>query len=396
MRIAFEIFGGAGWMGGINYLANLLAAISELPGRPITPVLFISQDVDPSILAKLSPYLSEPPVQSAAWDTKRWAKRWRTLGTLTLQHDLVAARAFRDANIDLVFVHATWYGSRLPFPTLVWIGDFQHRVLPHMFSAARYWKRELGFKGLTRYGTTIMASSETGCRECETFYPVAKEKLAALPFVVRVPEGATAVPPQDVRHRYDLPEKFLFMPNQFWQHKNHLGVIEALHLLRQAGQEIVVAVSGSSSDVRNPGHFPALVDKVRRYGLEQNFRLLGMIPYLDLFSLMRASMGLLNPSFYEGWSTTVEEAKSIGVPLFLSDLPVHREQAGDHSLYFDPADPSSIAAALGRAWTQGQPGPHLQLEAAAAEQLAQRRMDFATNFLKIAKQTLDKFRAQPD
>lgn len=391
MRIAFEVFGGPGWMGGINYLANLLTAISELPGRPITPVLFTGPDVDPEILSRLSPYLFEPPMQSAAWSNSAWAKRWRTVGALALRRDFAAARAFKDASIDLVFAHATWYGSRFPFPTLVWIGDFQHRVLPHMFSAVRYWKREMGFRMLTRYGTTIMASSETGCHECETFYPAARGKLAALPFVVRVPDDAMIVSPQDVRRRYNLPEKFFFMPNQFWRHKNHLGVIEALHLLKQEGQEVVVAVPGSSSDPRDPRHFPALVDKVKYYGLEGNFRLLGMIPCLDLFSLMRASIGLLNPSFYEGWSTTVEEAKSIGVPLFLSNLPVHREQVGNDCLYFDPANPFNVAEVLARAWVQGWPGPHLELEARAAEQIEQRRLDFATNFLIIAEQTVQKF-----
>lgn len=393
MRVAFEVFGGAGWTGGINYLANLLAAISELPGRPIMPVLFTGDDVDPMILARLSPYLPEPPVRSAAWSNKGWVKRWRTLGALALQRDFVAAQAFKDRRIDLVFAHATWYGSRFPFPTLVWIGDFQHRALPHMFSAARYWKRELGFRQLIRYGTTIMASSETGCHECQDYYPLAKGKLAALPFVVRVPDGVMDASLPEVRFRYELPERFFFMPNQFWQHKNHIGVIEALGLLRRSGLEVVVAVSGNSSDPRNPGYFSGLHDRVKQLELEYNFRFLGMIPYLDLFSLIRASMGLLNPSFYEGWSTTVEEAKSIGVPLLLSDLPVHREQAGSDCLYFDPADPTSIAEALHRAWIQGQPGPHAELEAKAADGLAQRRLDFAKNFLRVAEETVKKFEA---
>jgi glycosyltransferase involved in cell wall biosynthesis len=42
---------------------------------------------------------------------------------------------------------------------------------------------------------------------------------------------------------------------------------------------------------------------------------------------MRASTALINPSLFEGWSTTVEEAKSTGTPMILSDLGVHREQA---------------------------------------------------------------------
>ncbi len=42
---------------------------------------------------------------------------------------------------------------------------------------------------------------------------------------------------------------------------------------------------------------------------------------------MLCSTALINPSQFEGWSTTVEEAKSLGVKMLLSDLEVHKEQA---------------------------------------------------------------------
>jgi glycosyltransferase involved in cell wall biosynthesis len=61
---------------------------------------------------------------------------------------------------------------------------------------------------------------------------------------------------------------------------------------------------------------------------------------------MRASMALLNPSLFEGWSTPVEEARSLGVPLVLSDLDVHREQAGDRAVYFDRHSAPSLADGL--------------------------------------------------
>jgi glycosyltransferase involved in cell wall biosynthesis len=61
---------------------------------------------------------------------------------------------------------------------------------------------------------------------------------------------------------------------------------------------------------------------------------------------MRASSALLNPSLFEGWSTTVEEARALGVPLILSDLSVHREQAGNDACFFDRSSAASLAEAL--------------------------------------------------
>jgi glycosyltransferase involved in cell wall biosynthesis len=63
---------------------------------------------------------------------------------------------------------------------------------------------------------------------------------------------------------------------------------------------------------------------------------------------MRACTAIINPSLSEGWSTTVEEAKSLGVPMLLSDLRVHREQAGDGADYFDPEVAGQLASLMAR------------------------------------------------
>ena len=60
---------------------------------------------------------------------------------------------------------------------------------------------------------------------------------------------------------------------------------------------------------------------------------------------MRASIAVINPSLIEGWSTTVEEAKSLGVPLILSDIPVHREQ-NQEVMFFDPRSARSLAETM--------------------------------------------------
>jgi glycosyltransferase involved in cell wall biosynthesis len=142
---------------------------------------------------------------------------------------------------------------------------------------------------------------------------------------------------------YGLPEKYIFMPNQFWRHKNHGLVLEALRLLKDQGTSIVIAASGMQSDTRDPSYFPSFFERIQKLGLTDDFRLLGMIPYPHLALLMRASTAMINASLFEGWSTTVEEAKSLGTPLILSDIDVHHEQMGDGALYFDRTSAASLA-----------------------------------------------------
>lgn len=43
-------------------------------------------------------------------------------------------------------------------------------------------------------------------------------------------------------------------------------------------------------------------------------------------TLMKHAIAIINPSLFEGGSTTVEEAKSLLKVIILSGIPVHREQ----------------------------------------------------------------------
>ena len=388
MRVAFILFGGNHWTGGINYLVNLLSAIRELPGQPIEAVLFAGFDADPEIIDRLIPYLSASPIQSKLWTRGTIPYCIRLLQSLVLQRDVLAEEAFRQAGVDLVFQHANWYGYRFSLPTLAWIGDFQHRHLPHMFTARSYWKREIGFHALVKCATTIMVMSEDARQDCERFYPRAKSKVAVLPFAVRIPSETWKQSPEAVRKKYNLPEKFFFLPNQFWKHKNHIAVIEALKLLRERGEVIIVAVSGNLQDIRDPAHFKQIISLIRDYDIENEFRVLGLVPFVDIFPLMRASIGVINPSFYEGWSTTVEEAKSIGVPLLLSNLRVHQEQSPMACEFFDPNNPKNIADVLSSFWRERIPGPDLELENNAAKFVPQWRTTFAQSFLNISEKTI--------
>ena len=66
------------------------------------------------------------------------------------------------------------------------------------------------------------------------------------------------------------------------------------------------------------------------------YKILGVVPYNDLMDLMKLSIAVINPSKSEGWSSTVEQAKSMGKMVLLSNLKVHKEQAPFRSFYFNP------------------------------------------------------------
>lgn len=382
-RVAFTVFGDHSWTGGINFLRNLVSALTELPGRPLEAVLFVGPDTPAASLAELAPFLAQPPVVVPGWARDRATRRRRLWHSAVLQSDTVSLQAFAAERIDVVFVHAAWYGLRFPMPTLAWIADFQHRHLPQLFSFGNRMRRDLGYAALSRCVDKVMLSSEDARRDGERFYPAMRGKTSVLPFAVRIDPQVMRDDPGAVAQRHGLPRRFFYMPNQLWRHKNHLNVLEALRLLNQRGISVVVAASGNPADGRNPAHPQRVLALAKEYGLHESFRFLGLIPYADLMPLMRASLAVVNPSLFEGWSTPVEEAKALGVPLLLSDLAVHREQTlAGGAMYFDPLSPEAIAEVLAAAWQRPEEDRRAR-EALAVQHYGDDRRRFASGFVDM-------------
>ena len=97
-------------------------------------------------------------------------------------------------------------------------------------------------------------------------------------------------------------------------------------------------------------------------------RLPGMVTFTGFVSddLLRSyyqhAEALVFPSLYEGFGLPLVEAMACGCPVVASDLPVHREIAGDAAIFCDPHTPTDIAAKMAQIITQ----PASEREAAIA------------------------------
>jgi glycosyltransferase involved in cell wall biosynthesis len=343
LRVAFTNIPRQLWAGGYNYLCNLFAALGQYREGEFAPVVFAGmEDVEADVdgLARIP---GVDVVRSGAFDRRRFGLS----EALALGLDRAAAAEFRRKRIDVVFEAARFFGWRLPYPSVAWFPDFQHLRLPQLFSPAARWRRDIGFRVQIASGRTIMLSSESALRDYQMFFPAAA-RASVVRFASHPPAELLIADPIEVVRQYNLPDRFFYLPNQFWRHKNHQVVLDALSILSARGVDVVVAASGSKNDPREPDYFEKIMAQVSARNL-RNFRYLGMIPLSHVYALLRVSVALINPSRCEGWSTTVEEAKSFGVPMILSDLEVHREQTSGRAKYFGPDNPHELADILARA-----------------------------------------------
>ncbi|MBB3659756.1 glycosyltransferase involved in cell wall biosynthesis [Rhizobium sp. BK650] len=382
INIGFIMISGRNWTGGYNYLLNLVTLLARYRKDEIHPVVFFGTDVSEDEVAPFRKLNGVTVVCHSLFDKSR------SLRSLLLSVATGADRGiraeFNKHEINVVFEVAQFFGFRLGLPAIAWFPDFQHRYLPHLFSKFGYWKRDIGFWLQIGADRSIMLSSEDSRRSCEHFYPAARGRTHVVRFAVPPKGTIDYSAARAVADKYQLPGRYVFLPNQFWKHKNHLLVLDALKILRARGLEITIAASGNQSDPRDPAYFPSLKAGIEDAGLARNFRLLGLIPYQDLAPLGLASMALLNPSLFEGWSTTVEEALSWGVPLILSDLDVNREQAGEAASYFDRYDAHSLADALASARLRDPAA--IETEGELAQAMANERvLRFVSDFTSLVR-----------
>jgi glycosyltransferase involved in cell wall biosynthesis len=345
IKIAFTLPDFKNWIGGYNYILNLISLLSNDYSKKIEPVLFLGNDI---LEKDISPFLNIENLKIVSDNHFNLNKKYlRLFTTLVRGMDTKALKLFRNYDISLVFESAQFYGTKFPIPIIAWLPDFQHRHMPEKFSMFSFWKREFGFRKQTTSGRSILVSSEDSKKDCEKFYPSSRGSVYAIPFaVINVQNNFSVNSIEKIKLKYSLPYSYFFLPNQFWIHKNHLCIIEALNIVKKRGINIKIIATGSEYDPRDFNYFSGLQKKINDFKIQNYFTSLGIVPFSDLQILLHKCTALINPSYFEGWSTTVEEAKATNTPMILSSIAVHKEQAGKNAFYFNPESPIELADLL--------------------------------------------------
>jgi len=259
----------------------------------------------------------------------------------------------------LIFPAPSTLGFESRVPYVMAVHDLQHRIHPEFpeVSAGGEWEsREYLFRNGIEHALTVLVDSEVGREYVLEFYGdrTSPERIRVLPFLPAPYLDATssASSAAVARESLALPERYLFFPAQFWPHKNHLRVVQALARIRhETGIDVNVVMCGSAS-----GELRASVlAEVRRVASEEGVEdLVHVLGYVDddlMGPLYAASCGVLLPTFFGPTNIPILEAWRAGRPVLSSDLRGIREQCGDAAILVDPTSVSSIADGIHSLWS---------------------------------------------
>jgi glycosyltransferase involved in cell wall biosynthesis len=383
LRIGIRNLAGDDWTAGGTYQLNLLESIQKA-SKGVDVVLLTFPGTSARIVEPYRKYVADVIEIPAPVPSTRFlglqAKFERVVWKMGLEHP--TSRNLRRNGIQAIFSPDD-FGSGFRIPNCVWIQDFQALRLPEFFPNIDSKRLRKSLNHLIKQSQTVVLSSYAAKRDLQELFPAYANKARVLQFVAHVPEIIYERDPAWICKTYHLPQKFFYLPNQFWEHKNHTVVLDALVYAKQKVPEIRVVCTGNTTDYRNRLYFSNLLARISELNLRENFIILGLVPHEHVYWLMRQSVGIIQPSLFEGWSTTVEEARSLGKPLLLSEIEVHREQNPPDSHYFDPTNPATLADLLVQEFTVHEAGLNKQLEIQARESLSSRLVDFGNRFIDI-------------
>ncbi len=390
IRVAFLFTFSKEYKGGINYLKNLFYATKLNNYHDLEYYMFVSPDLDQEYIDLFAPFATIVKTDILKKGTSKWFVN--KVFSKLLKKPLLLFSLFAKYRIDILS-HSWFIQKNKSIKLLNWIPDFQNLHYPNLWSDKEIELLNKFNDDLIKYSDAILLSSYDALNDLKQIAPDGVEKAKVLQFVSQpgeLDEDAVLENTVIIKDKYGIGDRYFYLPNQFWAHKNHITVFKAIGILTKKGLNLTLVTTGVMNDARgNNDNIIKLKKFVTDNKLDKNILLLGVIPYAEVLTLMHNSLAVINPSLFEGWSSTVEEAKSMGKTIILSDIAVHQEQRPQNALYFGAQDEEQLALILENIWTNGT-GNTTPSKEYLVNDLLSRTAQFGNNYYRILKELVNK------
>ena len=192
---------------------------------------------------------------------------------------------------------------------------------------------EWKFRQTLKEADQIIAISECTKRDIMELGGVNEDKIKVIyqSYAPRFSTTVTAAQQQEIRQRYNLPERFILNVGTVEWRKNLRLAVDALRLLPS---DLHLVAVGRQTD------YATMLPKTNRLHLRSG------VPDADLAVIYSLAEVFVYPSRYEGFGIPIIEAIAAGLPVVACTGSCLEEAGGPYCLYVDPDDVEGMAAAL--------------------------------------------------
>ena len=327
------------WHGGINYLRSLTSAISLLKKKDIKIYLFTSSDQNLKILNNFQTKI----IKSFFFNQNLINRIINKFSFLLFNKNIFIENVLKKHKINIL--SHTNYTNFKGIKTVSWIGDFQYIHYPNFFGKLIVERNKALHDDLVKNSNKVIVSCDFSKNDFLKRYINFKNKVNILKFVPTIIEPKKLQKFSEIKKRYNISKNFYFVPNQFWKHKNHECIFKAIKYLNSKKIFPNIVFAGKLDDYRNPD-FINKVKEILNSKKIKNLKYLGELKYIEICSLLYNCKAVINPSFFEGWSTSVEESKIYNKTCILSNIPTHLEQKPRNGIFFNPNNFKELAKVI--------------------------------------------------
>jgi glycosyltransferase involved in cell wall biosynthesis len=271
-------------------------------------------------------------------------KPWRMAVWLGQLAGLPFDRLLPDAEL----YHATEHllMSLRHVPTVLTVHDLIFRIFPKHHKRLNYWYLNAAMPLYCHRAWAIIAVSQATKRDLVRLYGLDPAKITVI-HEAAAPHFAPASPDRigEARARYHLPDRYLLHVGTIEPRKNLDRLLEAVHRLREAGEDIQLVLAGSKGWL-----YEGFFRRLEELALGDAVSFPGYVPDADLPALYSAARLVAVPSLYEGFGLPVLEAMACGAPVVCSNASSLPEVGGDAARYFSPTEVATLADTILAVW----------------------------------------------
>ena len=230
---------------------------------------------------------------------------------------------------------------------IYWKADFQENYYPENFLTEELQWVKAFFNHLQAHPQSPLVLSSKACmRDLRSFYPKLNNEVLLYRFVSHMPPLEESKIPGLIK-KFEIRKPYYIVCNQFWPHKNHIAVINALRQIKSMGTlPFQVVFTGKTSSRRGTDYFKELKNSISDFNLDDDIIITDFIERTDQLLLMKNSIAIVQPTLFEGWSTVIEDGRALGKYVIASSLEVNQEQISENVYFFEPHDPGQLAQIL--------------------------------------------------
>ena len=330
--------GNETWLGGVVYVHNMLFQISQI------------EDIE----NKFKIHLLIPKDSRRFYAKIEWSYVNQIIGDLSKENIMdVCIREEIDVVFPVINPNELWMLDGI---ILSWIPDFQEMHLPQFFDNTQIRERAYRNTFCALKGIPLILSSCNALNDYKKSYPNYANDVFVVPFVSYIKHELEDIDldyRNSVIKKYGIAKRYVYIANQFWQHKNYWTAFKAIReLVKNRKLDIQLVCTGNMNsygkvkEEKHDDYSAKLINYIKQEDLQNHIKLLGVIGRTEQLAIMIGATCVIQPSLFEGWGCTVEDAKSIGKRIILSDIAVHREQMNSMCRLFSAKEENSLADAI--------------------------------------------------